>query len=157
MPEGTAVPLVLVVTGIPWRTAWKYGERGWLGFADSALCRRLGIDGVTEFAVAALTVGARGLAGAGRCEPEEPDVSATPLSPAPIEFPLITHVQRAGDLTTVEEVAAWRSAAPLGLPRAPDTVDPPATARPEPVESVILRRGSTRRMIRGVVPTRLSW
>lgn len=28
-PDVAASPLALVVTGLPWRTAWKYAERGW--------------------------------------------------------------------------------------------------------------------------------
>jgi SagB-type dehydrogenase family enzyme len=180
-PEVAASPAVLVVTGIPWRTAWKYGERGWrhvywdagalianllvvaeayrlrarvlLGFVDSALCRQLGIDGVAEFPVAVITIGRPDApATTGRCEP---GLEATPLSPAPIEFPLITRVQQAGNLATAEQVATWRTAAPSGLPTARETVDPPAVGGAEAVESVILRRGSTRRMRRGVVPAEL--
>src|SRR5205823_11339506 len=26
---GDASPVAIVLTGIPWRTSWKYGERGW--------------------------------------------------------------------------------------------------------------------------------
>ncbi|MFL6053345.1 MAG: SagB family peptide dehydrogenase [Actinoallomurus sp.] len=181
-PEVAAVPLVLLLTGIPWRTAWKYGERGWrhvywdagailanvlavaeaygvparvlLGFVDSALCRELGIDGTAEFPVAVITIGGPGQpAGTGGWPP--PRLAATPLSPAPIEFPLVTRVQRAGDLATAEDVAAWRSAAPDELPPARDVADPPASVPDEPIESVILRRGSTRRMRHGVVPAEL--
>jgi SagB-type dehydrogenase family enzyme len=180
-PEVAAVPLVLLLTGIPWRTAWKYGERGWrhvywdagaiianllavaeaygvparilLGFVDSALRRQLGIDGTEEFPVAVITIGGPGKPGeTDGCAP--PRLEATPLSPAPIEFPLITRVQRAGDLATAEQVAAWRAADPAGPPPA-HAVDPPASAPDEPIESVILRRGSTRRMRHGVVPAEL--
>jgi SagB-type dehydrogenase family enzyme len=172
-PEAAAV---LVLTGIPWRTAWKYGERGlryvyWdagavlaniltvaeahgvrarvlLGFVDSALSRQLGIDGTAEFPIAVVTLGGTDSpAGTGGCAP--PLLAATPE--APIEFPLITQVQRAGDLATAEEVAAWRMAAPTPM----DVVDPPASAPDEPIESLILRRGSTRRMRHGVVPAEL--
>ena len=178
-------PLIVVVTGIPWRTAWKYGERGlrhvyWdagtllanllsaaeghgmpanvlLGFIDSALCRLLGIDGVLEFPVAVIAVG--GSAGpAGRREWSEPQFAATELSPAPIVFPLSTRVQLAGNLDAAEQVAAWRATAVAGLPRAQDTVNPPAVANAEPIESVVLRRGSTRRMRRVVASAELlSW
>jgi SagB-type dehydrogenase family enzyme len=182
-PEVATGPLALVVTGIPWRTAWKYGERGlrhiyWdagsllanllavaqgyglrarvlLGFVDSALSRQLGLDGGAEFPVAVVTVGEPGRSGViDRCEPV-PHLETTPLSPAPIEFPLITRVQQAGDLATAEQVAAWRVTVPDGLPPAQDEVDPPEGARTEPIESVILRRGSTRRMRRGTVPGEL--
>jgi SagB-type dehydrogenase family enzyme len=179
-----ACPLVLVVTGIPWRTGWKYAERGWrhvywdagtllgnllavaegyglrasvvLGFVDSALSRQLGIDGVTEFPVAAITVGGPGGPGTSAgCELDGGRWAASPLSPAPIEFPLVTRAQQAGNLDTAQEVAAWRAAAPTGLAPAEDVVDPPPVARDEPIESVILRRGSIRRMPRGVAPAEL--
>jgi SagB-type dehydrogenase family enzyme len=181
-PEVAASQFVLVVTGIPWRTAWKYGERGlrhvyWdagavlanflavaaghglrarllFGFVDSALSDLLGINRVEEFPVAVATVGLP-------ADPRTPadcdsnGLASTPLSPDPIEFPLITRAQRAGDLATAEQVAAWRAAAPAGLPRAQQQADPPRGARDEPIELVILRRGSTRRMRRGAVPAEL--
>ncbi|HEX7746417.1 MAG TPA: SagB family peptide dehydrogenase [Micromonosporaceae bacterium] len=184
-PQVAATPLVVVVTGIPWRTAWKYAERGWrhvywdagtllanvlavaeghglpanvlLGFVDSALCRRLGLDGVAEFPVAVSTIGAPTASPpAARCE--EPGLAANALSAAPVEFPGITRVQHAGDLATAEQVAAWREAVVPDLPRAGNAVDPPAAAGREPIESVVLRRGSTRRMRRGVPPAEvLRW
>ncbi len=70
---------LLVLSAIPWRTAWKYGERGWrhvywdagtmlanllavaesaavrarllFGFRDADLCRLIGVDGRTEFPI----------------------------------------------------------------------------------------------------------
>jgi SagB-type dehydrogenase family enzyme len=177
-PQVAATPLVVVVTGIPWRTAWKYAERGWrhvywdagtllanflavaeahglpanvlLGFVDSAVCRRLGIDGVAEFPVAVITVGqptAPGTGGGG-----DPRLAATTLSAAPVEFPAITRVQQAGSLATAEQVTAWRAAVVADLPRAQDAVDPPAGVGREPIESVVSRRGSTRRMRQGLAP-----
>jgi SagB-type dehydrogenase family enzyme len=183
VPEVRASPLVLVVTGILWRTAWKYGERGWrhvywdagallanllavaeghglrvgvlLGFVDDIMCCQLGIDGVAEFPVAVITVGApTESTTTGRCQLAKPRLTATPLSPAPVEFPLITRAQRAGNLATADEVTAWRAAV-AGLPRAQDIVEPPAVPRAEPIESVILRRGSTRRMRPDVAPAEL--
>lgn len=181
-PEVADCPFVLVLAGIPWRTAWKYGERGlrhvyWdagailanlsavaqayglrarvlLGFVDSALGRQLGIDGVEEFPVAVVAVG----------EPRDVRTPAAcalagfvsaPLSPRPIEFPLITRAQQAGNLDSAEQVAAWRAAAPEGLPRTHDVVDSPARDGSDPIEQVILRRGSTRRMRRGTAPAEL--
>src|SRR4029453_18459446 len=76
-PAIAHAPGVLALTGIPWRTAWKYSERGYrhlfwdagmilanllalaasvemsvrvvLGFADRELGRLLGLDGRREF------------------------------------------------------------------------------------------------------------
>ena len=75
-PRVAEAPVTLVVTGIPWRTAWKYGERGWrhlywdagtmlanllalepsasvrVGFADQPVSGLIGVDGVSEFPLA---------------------------------------------------------------------------------------------------------
>ncbi|SCL31156.1 SagB-type dehydrogenase domain-containing protein [Micromonospora rhizosphaerae] len=179
-----ASPLSLVITGMPWRTAWKYGERGWrhvywdsgtllanllavaeghrlpvevrLGFVDVAVCRLLGIDGVAEFPVAAITLGRpTAPTPAGPAGPTRPSFAATDLSPPPVAFPLTTRVQQAGELTTAEEVVAWRARTVAGLSRSSESADPPATAGSEPIEALILRRGSTRRMRRQAAPAEL--
>ncbi|MBM0225370.1 SagB family peptide dehydrogenase [Micromonospora sp. ATA51] len=183
-PDVAAGPLALVVTGLPWRTAWKYAERGWrhvywdagtmlanllavaeghglparvrLGFVDAAVSRLLGVDGVTEFPVAVITCGRpAAIAAAEPVELPPPPFPPTPLSPAPVDFPLVNRVQQAGELTTGDDVTGWRAAAVAGLPRATDTVDAPVGAGSEPIESVILRRGSTRRMRRQLAPAEL--
>ncbi|GAA0345681.1 SagB family peptide dehydrogenase [Actinoallomurus spadix] len=221
-PEAAAEPLVLILTGVPWRTAWRYGERGWrhvywdagtmlanlltvaeaygvrarvlLGFADSALCHRLGIDGIAEFPIAVVTVGgpgepatagspgaagvarsvgspdvagvtgvagSLGVTGAAGGRPPPPHLVANPPARAPLELPLITEVQRVGELVTAGQVAAWRAAAPAG-PHT-DAVEPPAPVpaptstptRDEPIDALLLRRGSTRRMRPDFVPAEL--
>src|SRR5918995_6269319 len=84
---GAVIPrpgCTLVLTGIPWRTAWKYGERGfrhlfwdagtmlanllamadasaldaelWTGFVDDDVARLVGVDGVTEFPLALVSI-----------------------------------------------------------------------------------------------------
>jgi hypothetical protein len=165
-PPRGAVP-ALVVTGVPWRTGWKYRERGFrhvywdagtmlaqlLAVADSAgLTARLhtrfpdevvgalvGAEGVHEWPVAVVALGhgvpaleATGSATAG-------DVDA-----APLEFPLATSAQRAGERDTLGP--PWDRGAPVEVP----------ADRKDPIESVVLARGSQRRMdrTRGV-PERL--
>lgn len=198
-----AAPAALVVAGLPWRTAWKYAERGWrhlywdagtmlanllavadaqgvqarlwFGFRDAALCRLLGLDGSTAFPVAVVTLDT-GAPGGDQAAATTGDVSAgdvpasTPVAPAPVELPLVTEAQRAGDLDDPAAVRSWRgalradhgtTAASAGhvpaSPPAGSTPDAAATAggeppSGEPMESVILRRGSTRRMRRTTVP-----
>jgi len=173
--EGDFGGTSIVLTGIPWRTAWKYGERGYrhlywdagamvanllavadadgvatrvvLGFADDEIAHLLGVDGTTELPLAIVMVG-----------DEAPQWSAVddvalavqPISPHPIEFPLIAETHRAGVLTR-GDVVAWRDAAAgLGVPTAG------ATAPDGPrIEEVILRRGSTRIMRRETAPREL--
>ena len=43
-PAIAGLPLCLVLTGIPWRTTWKYGERGYRHlFWDAGAMDRLGV------------------------------------------------------------------------------------------------------------------
>jgi hypothetical protein len=83
------------------------------------------------------------------------DLRTAPVAPHPIRFPLIQEAHDDGRLTNPDAVAAWRaSAASLGLP-APDELEVPADAGTEPLEDVILRRGSTRLMRPDPVPPEL--
>lgn len=153
-PPAGGTASTLIVTGVPWRTGWKYAERGfrhvyWDGgtlvaqllaasadlapslrtlFPDAAVTDLVGADGVHEFPIALLTFG-----------PGEPAI--TPGGPATrgtlpeYEFPLVTAAQRAGDRDVLGE--PWPSApAPADVPPSPSLND------------VILRRGSQRLMDR---------
>jgi SagB-type dehydrogenase family enzyme len=168
-PSGEAT--TLVVTGIPWRTGWRYAERGFrhlywdagamlantLALAeDAGLAPRLrtvfpdhtvtglvGADGVHEFPLAIVTFGDG--------EPairqgSEAAVGAVDRLAA-LEFPLITAAQRAGDDER------------LGAPRRDGASlpgDPPASSE---LDEVILRRISTRIMDRSRAVSRdlLEW
>jgi Nitroreductase family len=147
----------LVVTGIPWRTGWRYRERGYrhvywdtgsmlaqalaaaesagLGprlyshFPDAAVSALVGADGVHEWPVAVLALGggepalvASGPAAVGQTDK------------APVEFPLATAAQRAGDRDALGPHWDW------GAP-----VDGPALSTLA-VEDAVLTRGSQRRM-----------
>jgi hypothetical protein len=154
-PHGDAP--ALVVTGVPWRTGWRYRERGYrhvywdagtmlsqllaaadsagliprllTRFPDTAVVALVGADGVHEWPVAVVVLGegapaldATGSAAAG-------DVDA-----APLEFPLVTAAQRAGGRDTLG--TAWDRDAPVEV----------AAEGTDPVETVVLARGSQRRM-----------
>jgi SagB-type dehydrogenase family enzyme len=147
----------VVVTGVPWRTGWKYRARGYrhvywdagtalsqlltvassagipahlyTRFPDAAVAELVGADGVHEWPVAVVAlgngapaIGATGRAAEGRVDND------------PVEFPLVTAAQRAGDMDA------------LGVPWPPGPpVRVPLTGG-DPVEKVILRRGSQRLM-----------
>lgn len=143
----------LIVTGVPWRTGWRYGERGWrhiywdggtmlaqilalagparlwMRFPDASVARLVGADGTHEFPIALVTLGD----GEPAIEPSSDALTGT-IADDPIEFPLVTFAQRAGD--SEELGAPWQSPEPLdgSPPSSPD------------LDSVILRRGSTRLM-----------
>lgn len=161
VPPG--LPPALVLTGIPWRTAWKYAERGWrhlwwdagtmlgqllavceharlrpaveLGFADADVAALVGADGVDELALAVV-----GLDGEAALPAPEP-VPAGHLADDPLELPMVLAAHRAGDLGTADHVAEWRAAA-AAFAAAPAS-DPVPSPLADPVE-VVRRRGSTR-------------
>jgi SagB-type dehydrogenase family enzyme len=153
-PEGEAT--TLVVTGIPWRTGWRYSERGWrhiywdagtmlsqalalaqesgLGprlrtvFPDAQVTELVGADGVHEFPIALVTFGG----GEPAIRPGGEAVAGAVDHQPPVEFPLVTKAQHAGDSNELGE--AWPTGDPLPgrPPNSPSLGD------------VILRRGSTR-------------
>ena len=179
VPSG-ASRCTFVLTGIPWRTAWKYGERGfrhlywdagtmlanllavadasrldarlWTAFVDEAVAKLVGVDGETEFPLALVTFD-----GDAPSFPRDRlplDLDVEPISPGPITFPLITAAQHGGNLRDDGAVAAWRARA-VGGRATRQRIDPPATSTGESIEQVILRRGSTRIMRPETAPSPL--
>ncbi len=156
-PSAAGDATALVVTGVPWRTGWRYAERGfrhiywdagtmlsqalalaesaglaprlWTIFPDAELSRLVGADGVHEFPVA--------LVGLGPGEPAirpQAEAATGAVDAAPLEFPLVTLAQHAGDGDVLGD--PWPAGAAL-------EAEPP----PSPdLEAVILQRGSTRLM-----------
>ncbi|MBW3536695.1 MAG: SagB family peptide dehydrogenase [Actinobacteria bacterium] len=173
-----SAPVSLVLTGVPWRTGWKYGPRGlrhvyWdagsllaqllaiaeaagvsarvhLGFVDSAISEELGLDGVSEFPVAVVTLGADAVPAGDTPRRELVAGEAEAISVHPFEFRAVTQIQHAGDLADGGEVERWRkAAASLGRPVAdriegPPHSDEPSGEEPISIELLIRRRGSTR-------------
>jgi hypothetical protein len=98
-------------------------------FPDAAVAALVGADGVHEWPVALVALGeglpaleATGAAAVG-------DIDA-----APIEFPLVTAAQRAGDRDALG--TPWQRGAPVDVP----------LDESEPMEAVVLARSSQRRM-----------
>jgi hypothetical protein len=154
-PRGDA-PAV-VVTGVPWRTGWRYRERGYrhvywdagtmlaqllaaadsagitaglfTRFPDAAVGELVGADGVHEWPVAVVALGA-GSPALGATGP----AAGGDVDSAPLEFPLVTAAQRAGDREALG--TPWDRGAQVEAPLRSDA----------PVEAVVLARGSQRRM-----------
>jgi SagB-type dehydrogenase family enzyme len=154
-PRGSAP--ALVVTGVPWRTGWRYRERGWrhvywdagtmlaqlLAVADSAglpaalytrfpdatVAALAGADRVHELPVAVVGLGE----GAPALEPGGPAAEGG-LDAAPLEFPLVTAAQRAGEVLQLG--APWDRGDPVDVPVSASAV----------VDAVVAARGSQRRM-----------
>jgi hypothetical protein len=149
----------LVVTGVPWRTGWRYRERGYrhvywdagtmlaqvLAVADSAgltaelysrfpdatVAALVGADGVHEWPVFVVALGddAPALEATG-------SAAAGKVDAAPREFPLVTSAQRAGERD--ELGPAWDRGAPADVP----------LQGGDPIDVVVLARGSQRLMDR---------
>jgi hypothetical protein len=147
----------IVVTGVPWRTGWRYRERGFRHiywdagtmlsqllaaagsggvparlhsrFPDAEVAALFGADEVHEWPVAVVALGedTPALEASGPAERGEVDA-------APLEFPLVTAAQRAGDLDTLGP--PWERGARVQVP----------ITSSDPVETVVLARGSQRRM-----------
>jgi SagB-type dehydrogenase family enzyme len=172
----------LVLTGVPFRTGWKYGERGWrhlwwdagtllanllavadahgvparvvAGFDDAAVSELVGIDGIDEVPLVLVRLGddERPLPPAGALNPI--NARAEPFARRVLRFPLVGEAQSGGALER-DEVAGWREAARGASLPAPDRV-PPADGDPTlHLEDVILRRGSSRELRRETAPTAL--
>jgi hypothetical protein len=155
-PPRGSVPAV-VVTGVPWRTGWSYRERGYrhvywdagtmlaqllavadsaglapslyTRFPDAAVATLVGADRVHEWplAVVALDEGAPALDATG-------SAAAGDVDAAPLELPLVTTAQRAGERDTLGP--AWDRGAPVDVP----------VQKAGPLEAVVLARSSQRRM-----------
>jgi SagB-type dehydrogenase family enzyme len=134
-PSMRRAPAVLALTGIPWRTAWKYGTRGYrhlwwdagmmlanlltsaegcgivaeivTGFVDRDVDRVLGIDGNEEMSLALAPVG-QGAPEVGTVEAAPIHPAVAPLSAHPERDPEIEGAHRASALDTRDTVARWR-------------------------------------------------
>jgi hypothetical protein len=154
-PPHAGAPTI-VVTGIPWRTGWSYRERGYrhiywdvgtmlaqllaaadsagldaslyTRFPDRAVTALVGADGVDEWPVAVVALGGEpALEATGEAAAGEVDV-------APVEFPLATAAQRAGDADVLG--LPWQRGEPVDV----------RESGSDPLEQVVLSRSSQRRM-----------
>ncbi|HEU5002650.1 MAG TPA: SagB/ThcOx family dehydrogenase [Actinomycetota bacterium] len=181
-PAVGEAPVVLALTGMPWRTAWKYGPRGFrhlywdagmilanllaissaagvtarvvLGFDDGAVSDLLGLDGTREVPLAVLAVGAG--APAPPAGPVPPLRAAwAPLSGEEIDQPEILAAQASGGLAG-DEVARWRAGggrrAVAGREPGGEPGREPGGGRGISLERAIRRRGSARSFDRLPVP-----
>ncbi len=167
-PAIVDAPTVIVLTSTWWRNAWKYESRAYrhafwdsgmvlanllevaagqripahvvVGFADAEVNALLDVDAAHEAAIALVAIG-----GAASAPPAAPSVSTLrlptrSLSPQEVEYPAITQAHAASSLPSGAAAAAWRAQF-----QAPATAALRGDREGEPVEAVILRRGSSRR------------
>jgi SagB-type dehydrogenase family enzyme len=163
-PELAEAAAVLILTGILWRTAWKYGARGWrhifwdagtmlanllaladeegleprllVAFVDGEVAEVLGVEPPREEPVALLGVG-RSPAGRGPGRLEPIARRSPPLSPRERRFEEAELAWAASTLATADDVGRWRDVA-RQFGRAS------GGSAPGHLDEVILRRGSAR-------------
>ncbi len=142
--EGATV----VVTGVPLRTCWKYGARGWrhlwwdagallanmisasaahgivaeivTAFVDAEVTEVVGCDGVDEVPLAVVRLGRSG-ASLPKTERLGAPTRSLPISPRPLEMPQVVALQLAGVLGE-PDVGEWERAAPAMAVAAPQRV-----------------------------------
>ncbi len=159
-PDGVAPSVV--VTGLPWRTGWRYRERGFrhiywdagtmlsqllavadsaglaarlhLAFPDRSVADLVGADGTDEFpvAVVALGEGAPATTATGPAHHGDLDDDGR-------VFPLVSSAQRAGDRDALGPELG------RGEPVRVDT-PVPAADRDRTIDDIVLGRGSIRRL-----------
>jgi SagB-type dehydrogenase family enzyme len=170
---------VLILNGIPWRTAWKYTERGYrhlywdagmilanvlalaaesgltarvvTGFVDAELELLLGLDGVREFPLCLVALGSSDPIEPATAPAEPLNLHPVPESRQELVFEGIREVNEAGQLDDPAAVRGWSDAWAGGDPRPTDQagVDLGLLI---PVQEAIRRRGSARRFGAGPMP-----
>jgi SagB-type dehydrogenase family enzyme len=148
--DGTLLANLLAVTaaaGLPAHVV--------LGFVDDELNGLLGLDTMREVTVALVALG-RGAAHPPPPPPTPPlRLPTLPVSEREVDYPAIRAAHAASSLTSVHKVTAWRGTLapqPASSAGAPRVALPPGPDVTEPVETVILRRGSTRTFAPEPVP-----
>lgn len=165
-PVGAA-PLSIILSGIPWRTTWKYKQRGYrhlfwdagmilanllalassgghrsevvLGFVDAQLNRLLGLDGEKEMGLCIVPIGA-GDSEPVPMAPEEPPLIeplSAQLSHWERSYSEIVEAHQQTSLTSFAEAQLWHQSPAGSLPR-------PGTLSIDGIERTIRRRGSKR-------------
>src|SRR5437667_1532013 len=119
-----------------------------LGFVDDELNRLLDLDTAREVTLGVVALG-RGAPPAPPAPAAAPLGLATlPLSAREVDYPAIREAHAASCLATAEEAAVWHGAAPRPAPAPAESAVSlaplDADAVPEPIETVIRRRGSMR-------------
>jgi SagB-type dehydrogenase family enzyme len=172
-PELNEAAAVLVLTGILWRSAWKYQARAYrhlfwdagtmlanllalassegsearllTGFVDTAVDRVVGVDGEREWSLALLAVGRAAPAPPpGELDPLRLEVA--PLSRREVAYPLASAMHASSRLRDANDVARYR-AANAG------TVAGSVLDWGKPLETILRKRGSIREFSPRAVPS----
>ena len=125
------------------------------GFVDDDLNRLLDLDAAREATVAGVALG-RGAPSPPSAPPVAPlGLATVPPSPGEVDYPAIRAAHAASSLAAAADAAGWRgiiAPRPFVAPGGAAVPLEPLVTVLEPVETVILARGSTRTFARDAVP-----
>jgi SagB-type dehydrogenase family enzyme len=152
--NGTLLANLLAVA-----TALGLPARVVCGFVDTTVNRLLDVDSQREVAFSLIALGhVSGVSLLSKVNIAPLGLETVPLSRHEVDYPLMRETHAASSLHSPQEVAAWRGAVPdqLEPPVRSVTDDPAIPLEPvsdaemprDPIEQVILRRGSSRRFLR---------
>jgi SagB-type dehydrogenase family enzyme len=148
--NGTLLANLLAVA-----TALGLPARAICGFVDATVNQLLDIDSQREVAFSLVALGHESAAPAKSPADISPlSLETVPLSRHEVDYPLMREMHASSSLHSAEEVAAWRAGVPptnFPLPAGPAVQLQPlsdAEMPRDPIEQVILRRGSTRQFAR---------
>ena len=175
-PELAEAEAVFVLTGILWRSAWKYQARAYrhlfwdagtmlanlialaaaddlaprlyTGFVDAEVARAVGVDGRREAPLALLAVGRAERADAAPATLAPLELEAAPLSRREFDYPEAHELHDASSLESADEVRRYRDAAVEPASPGEAGVEPGR----EPLGDVIRRRVSVRDFEPDAVP-----
>ena len=126
------------------------------GFADAAIAGLLDIDTSREVPLALVALGTDSPPA-----PPPPPITplgyaTLPLSRSEVSYPILADAHTASALVSPDDVRRWRSRPDEPTATSPDTttrIEPlPAGVVREPIEAVIVRRGSSRRFSHSSIP-----
>jgi SagB-type dehydrogenase family enzyme len=145
--NGTLLANLLAVAtalGLPAKTV--------CGFVDANVNRLLDVDPQREVAFSLVALGhVATLPPQSPAESSPLGLETVPLSRREVDYPLMREMHAASSLCSAEEVAKWRAEAPMAKfpppaePLVPLQPLPDAEMPRDPIEQVILRRGSSRK------------
>jgi SagB-type dehydrogenase family enzyme len=128
------------------------------GFVDGDVSRLLDLDPLREVPLGMVALGTGAPAPPAAAVPPRLGLATLPPSTREIDYAAIRDAHAASHLADAEAVAAWRNrpwtpAPPVGGGVAIALEPPPPGAVREPIETVILRRGSARRFAPDAITT----
>jgi SagB-type dehydrogenase family enzyme len=179
-PAAARAPVVFTLTGIPWRTAWKYTERGYrhlfwdagmilanvlalaasvrlpvrvvVGFADAEVSVLLGLEERREFPLCLVAIGgADSEIPPAAKGPEEVSFRVLPFSRTEHIYRGILQANDAGRLDAPKDARTWRHTV-FAREQVESTPPFSSDTAPDALEDVLRRRGSARIFAPGAIP-----